>query len=168
VCARVARPAWVPGPSTSPLEVSAQMRPIARRALRYFAFGSVVLMAFAVCLILMIRHATRCDRFESILATDSQGRTVKSTFEACTLVGSNNQEWVDLVTTSGRHHRIMAFEPWGGEGADTAHGPFEPVVTWTTPRAMHISIGTVGTIIEEHDKVDDVDLTYDIGRVLYK
>jgi hypothetical protein len=156
------------GPSTSPLEVSAQMRPTARRALRFLAVASTILAAFLICVVLVVRHSTRCDRFESLLATDGHGRTVKSTFEACTLIGTATQEWVDLVTTSGRHRTIMAFVPWGGEGGPGAHGPFEPVVTWTTPGAMHISIGTVGSITEKHDSVDGVDVTYDIGTILHK
>jgi hypothetical protein len=112
-----------------------------------------------------------CDRVESVLSRDSLGRTVTSTFEACTTIGTSTREWVDLVLASGRRRRVLTFVPWGGELSSpgvTVREPFEPVVTWANPSAMHISIGTVSQLSEQHDDVDGVRITYSIGTIIYR
>jgi hypothetical protein len=138
------------------------MRPLIRRALRALVVGPVVLAGFSSC-------GISCDHYESVLATDERGRTVRSTFEACG-PGVGNTEWLDLVSSSGQRRRIFAFEPTGGVLA--FHGtpvkePLEPVVTWLAPDKLHIAIGTVGSVVEKHDTVNGVHVTYDIAMILY-
>jgi hypothetical protein len=145
------------------------MRPLVRRALRVLVAGSMLLAAFSLCGVLLLRHLSPCDHYESVLATDERGRTVRSTLEACG-PGVGNTEWLDLVSSSGQRHRIFAFGPTGGVLA--VHGvpvkqPIEPIVTWLAPDRLHIAIGTVGSIVERHDTVDGVHVTYDIAMTLY-
>jgi hypothetical protein len=145
------------------------MHPRVRRALRVAVAGAAVLAVFSWCGVLLLRHLSRCDHYESVLATDERGRTVRSTFEACG-PGVGNTEWLDLVSSSGQRRRIFAFEPWGG--VLTSRGtpvkePFEPVVTWSAPDNLHIAIGTVSAVLEKYDTVGDVHVTYNIEMTLH-
>jgi hypothetical protein len=85
---------------------------------------------------------------------------VTSTFEACGGFGTTVEERIDLVAPSGRHERIMTFLPWVGVDPAEKREPLEPLVTWTEPAAIRVTLGTVGRIIEKHDDVDGVHITY--------
>jgi hypothetical protein len=113
-----------------------------------------------------------CDRYQSVLSTDTQGRTLRSTFEACSFIGNQNEQWVDLELPSGKSERVMSFEPWGGEVASLDgvdyKPPFDPVATWHGANELEISIGTIGHLLEARDNVAGVHVTYKIGAIVSK
>ena len=127
-----------------------------------------IVLALGLRLILF-RHP--CDRVQTVLSRDSQGRTVVSVFDACTALGTSVWESVDLLTPTEGRVRLFTFVPWGGE---TSHqgksvtGPFRPSATWITPSDLRLSIGTVDQVIHERSEADGVRITYDVRTDLSK
>ena len=110
-----------------------------------------------------------CDRMQQALAHDGHGRSVVSTFAACTIIGTSTEQTIELVLPSGRRETIFKFVPNGGVVAYKGvkvPGPFGPEAVWVSPNILEISIGAVAAILEKHDQVEDVHITYKIGMVL--
>lgn len=79
-----------------------EMRQLIQKSLLLVALAVVLPIALlAVLRIAAFPHP--CDRIETVLVADSKGRSVTSTFEACTTLGTVTSEWVDVVSPSGRH-----------------------------------------------------------------
>jgi hypothetical protein len=142
-----------------------------RRWLRALLIGAVTLAIFAATLIVILRlfFQNHCDRFETVLATASDGKSVVYKYEACTAIGTTVDATVDLVTSKHRK-TIFRFDP--AYGIVSYHdiqvtAPLDPSAAWTSPNAVKISIGTVAAVSEERTKTDDVMVTYDIGRNLH-
>jgi hypothetical protein len=57
---------------------------------------------------------TPCDRWEEVLATDANGRSVVSEFEACTGIGTTLAASIELRSASGHATTIFKYEPSGG------------------------------------------------------
>jgi hypothetical protein len=110
-----------------------------------------------------------CDRGEKVLARDDQGRSIVSVFEACTSLGTETAESIELKSASGDKKRIFKYEPNGGVLAckgRTFPAAAEPSVDWSNPRVIHISIPVVSSILEKHETLDGIRVTYEIGPVL--
>jgi hypothetical protein len=144
-----------------------------RRILRVILFSaaSFVLVAGAFFVVLrwdVFRNA--CDRFDTPLAEISDGRSVVYRLEACTIIGTSVSESVDLVSPSGHHKTVFSFASAASfpsyDGIPVT-GPVGPSATWTAPRSLKISIGTVAAILEQRSEIDDVQVTYDIGTNLH-
>ncbi len=112
-----------------------------------------------------------CDQVETVLSRDSQSRTVVDVSQACTAIGTSTEEWVELVSSTGRRVRVLTFVPWGGEypnGGPPVNGPFLPSVTWISSDDLQVSIGTVQQVLQQRTKAAGVRITYDIGTDLSK
>jgi hypothetical protein len=110
-----------------------------------------------------------CDREERVLATQSGGRSVVSRFEACTGLGTELTQSIELRSTTGERKTILEYEPSGGIvgcGGKTFPTEQEPSVDWSNPMAIHISISIVYGISEKHDSVNGIPVIYDIGTVI--
>ena len=133
--------------------------------------GLVIIgVVLVLCLrLVLFRHP--CDRVQTILSRDAQGRTVVSVFSACTAIGTSVQESVDLLTPTGRRVRLFTFVPWSGETKYRGRpvtGPFQPSATWVTPSDLRLSIGTVDQVIRERTEADGVRIIYDVRTDLAK
>jgi hypothetical protein len=104
-----------------------------------------------------------------VLATDARGRSIVSKFEACTTLGTSMEDSIELKSTSGDRMVIFKYVPDGGIvgcKGKTFPATVEPSVDWSNPSLIHISIPVVSSIVEEHDTVDGMRVTYEIGSVL--
>jgi hypothetical protein len=144
-----------------------------KRALRVTRFSVAGLLVVLGGLIAFLRtqlFPEHCDREEYVLAKGSSGRTLNYKFEACTALGTNVEEAVELVFPSGHRRVIFRFEPADGivsyKGIPVA-GPLQPSATWTSPHSVKISIGTVADILEQQNQIDDVSVTYAIASNLH-
>jgi hypothetical protein len=115
-----------------------------------------------------------CDRWEEVLATDAQGRSVISELEACTSIGTSLSETIELRSAHNRSATILKYAPGGGQAGckwkmfPRAREGNTVKVDWSNPAVIHISIGVVSSIVEKIDEVDGVRVTYDIGTVISK
>ena len=145
-----------------------------RRVLKTATLAVAGLFIIVVALVLFLkldlfRHP--CDRVQTVLSRDNQGRDIVSVFQACTAIGTSLQEWVDLVLPNGRRVRLFTFVPWGGETSyrgEPVRGPFEPSATWVSPRDLRLSIGTVNRVIQARSQAAGVRITYDVRTDLSK
>jgi hypothetical protein len=131
------------------------------------AIACVVLVAF----IRFVLFRNSCDRFETVLSKDPNGRSVNYVFQACTTIGTVTEGWVDLILPTGHRVHLLTFAPWGGEVTHdglAVKGPFQPSAIWVGPTNLRISIGTVGKVIRRRQEADGVHVTYDVGMELYK
>jgi hypothetical protein len=131
--------------------------------------GALLVVAAASFVLLANIFWPHCDGEERVLATQSQGRSVVSHFEACTGIGTALTQSIELRSASGERTTILSYEPNPGiAGCRRKMFPTqqEPVVDWTNPRDIHISISVVAGIFEKHDAVNGIHITYDIGTVI--
>jgi hypothetical protein len=142
------------------------------KILLMLGLSAAVLVIALVVVVRFVLFPHPCDRFETVLSKDPQGRSVSYVYQACTTIGTVTEGWVDLAPSHGRTVHLMTFAPWGGEVSDKfgtpVRKPFEPVATWTSPTELRISIGTVGKVIQQRANADGVHVSYDIGMELYK
>lgn len=136
------------------------------KAVLIAAMGLTVIAAaiFVVLKYWIFRNA--CDRVDTVLAKDPEGRSVVYKFEACTTIGTTVDARVDLMSRSGNHNTIFRFSP--AHGYVLATEPLEPSATWVSPHSLKISIGTVAAILEQRLEIEDVHVTYDIGTNLHE
>jgi hypothetical protein len=133
--------------------------------------ASVATVAAMVFGLISFMWWPRCDRSQEVLATQSVGRSIVSCFEACTGLGTDLSESIELKLASGKRKTILRYGPSGGVvGCKGKTFPPEqqPLVDWSDPKLIHISIGVVYDIDEKHDAVEGVPVKYDIGRVFAK
>jgi len=110
-----------------------------------------------------------CDRAVNVLATDSHGQSIISCFEACRSLGTTLAESIELKSASGKRTSILEYAPDGGTVGclgRTFPTNREPVVDWSDPRVIHISISVIASIFKQYDTVNGVKVTYDIGSVI--
>jgi hypothetical protein len=124
------------------------------------------------CVVASLVGCGGCDRFETVLATDTQGRSVVSVFNACTTVGTTLDETIELRSPSGRRTPFFRFVPNGGQvgcpklpGVQIPASP-EATVKWDADGAIHLAISALYAIDERHDVVDGIPVKYDIGIVI--
>lgn len=145
-----------------------------RLLLKVILFATASVMILCAALFVAVRFMLfphPCDRFETMLSRDAEGRSVEYVFEACTTIGTDTEGWVDLISASGNRIHIFTFEPWGGEISHKGvrvKGPFEPAATWIGRNELRISIGTVGRVLQRQSQVDGIRVSYAIGLELYK
>jgi hypothetical protein len=111
-----------------------------------------------------------CERLDRVLAKSDQGRSAVYSLEICTNIGTRVNASVDVVSSSGRHQTALRFLPVYGLvkwRAGEVTGPAEPSAAWISPRSLRISIGTVGTVLEQRPDMGDVQVTYDIRKDLH-
>jgi hypothetical protein len=133
--------------------------------------GVVIIGVVAVLCLRLVLFRHPCDRVQTVLSRDGQGRTVVSVFSACTAIGTSVQESVDLLTATGHRVRLFTFVPWSGETryrGSPVTGPFRPSATWVTPSDLRLSIGAVDRVIEERSEAEGVRITYDVRSNLAK
>jgi hypothetical protein len=88
------------------------MRPAWRSAWAMTASFAVVFgAAIAVFDYMFWPH---CDRGEKVLARDDHGRSIVSVLEACTSLGTETAESIELQSASGDKKPIFKYEPNGG------------------------------------------------------
>ena len=111
----------------------------------------------------------RCEQYEKLLATDSHGRSVVSVIKVCGSLGSTMVESIQLKSGFWERKTIFKYEPNGGvigcKGRNFP-GVAEPSIDWRNPGVIHISIAVVASIIEKHDELDGMRVTYEIGPIL--
>jgi hypothetical protein len=110
-----------------------------------------------------------CEQYEKLFATDAHGRTIVSVLEACGSIGTTVVESIQLKSGFWERKTILKYEPNGGVigcKGSTFPGVVEPSIDWHDPGVIHISIAVVASIIEKHDELDGMRVTYDIGPVL--
>jgi len=143
------------------------MRPIWQSSLA--AVLSFATVGAGLITMLMYTLMPKCDREELILATDAHGRSIVSVFKACTSIGTTVEESIQLKSAYGARKAIFKYEPNGGVigcKGKAFPGVAEPSVDWRDPGVIHISIAVVASIIEKHDSVEGLSVTYEIGPVL--
>jgi hypothetical protein len=114
--------------------------------------------------------ADPCERVNNVLARSGQGGAAVYNLEVCTNIGTIVNASVDLGSSSGRRQTAFRFLPVYGlvrwrTGEVT--GPTEPSADWISPHSLRISIGTVGTVLEQRTEVGDVHVVYDIRKDLH-
>ena len=134
---------------------------------------AVLSFAFVPGVILLAMFAylvwPRCDQYEQLFATDSHGRSIVSVIKVCGWLGSTMVESIQLKSGLWRRKTIFKYEPNGGVlgcKGRTFPGIAEPSIDWRDPGVIHISIAVISGIIEKHDSVDGLRVTYEIGPVL--
>jgi hypothetical protein len=144
-----------------------------KRIWKAVLFGAVSLVVGAIALFAVLTYGifrNACDRFDTVLAIDSGGRSVVYKFAACTTIGTTVEASVDLVSRAGHRETVFSFSPADGlisyRGIQVT-GPLEPSATWTSRRSLNISIGTVAAIIKQRSDIADVHVTYDISKNLH-
>jgi hypothetical protein len=133
------------------------------------ALGSLAIVGAMGIGVLAYMFWPHCDHDERTLATQSDGRSVVSLFEACTGFGTTLTQSIELRSETGRRTTILEYQPSGGiVGCRGKAFPTEqePSVDWSNPQDIHISISVVYGISEKHDTVNGVHVTYDIGTVI--
>jgi hypothetical protein len=128
----------------------------------------MLILLAAVFWFAMFRNA--CDRFDTVLAKDADGRAVVYKFEACTTIGTSVDARVDLVSASGDSTTIFRFSPADGYVSyrgNPVTGSLEPSAEWLSPHSLKISIGTVAAVLDQRSEVEGVRVTYDIGTNLH-
>jgi hypothetical protein len=131
--------------------------------------ATVVIVLGAGIGVLVYAFGPHCDREETILASDGNGRSIVAVFEACTGFGTETSESIQLKSASGDRKNIFVYVPNGGTlgcNGKTFPPVAEPSADWTDPRLIHIAIGVVSSIVERHETVDGMRVTYDPGPVL--
>jgi hypothetical protein len=131
--------------------------------------GAIAVVLGAAIAILIHVLWPHCDREERVLANDGNGRSIVSVFEACTSLGTQTVESIQLKATSGDRKTIFSYVPNGGTlgcNGKTFPAVAEPSVDWTNPSVIHISIRVVSSIMEKHDTLDEMRVTYELGPVL--
>jgi hypothetical protein len=111
----------------------------------------------------------RCDRWETVLASDAAGRSIVSVFQACTGLGTETAESIELKSASGERRTIFRYVPNGGMAGCNGKrfpGVAEPYVDWTNAKDIHISIAVVSSIVEKHETLDGMRITYELGPIL--
>src|ERR1700679_4042782 len=74
-----------------------------------------------------------CDGEEKVLATNRNGQSIVSVFKACTSIGTQVSQSIQLVTATGRRKNILVYEPNGGVigcKGKTFPGDAEPSAEW--------------------------------------
>ena len=137
-----------------------------RRRIRISAttVASLTIVGGALLVVIRSMFHDNCNRVETALARDGQGRLVL-------YVNACEQGWVDLVSPTGHRVHLLTFSAWGGElthNGRPVNGPFEPTANWESANDLRISIGTVGKIEQQQTEVNGVHVTYHIGSELYK
>jgi hypothetical protein len=133
------------------------------------ALGSLAIIGAMGIGLLAYMFRPHCDRDETVLATQSEGRSVVSCFEACTGLGTTLTQSIELRSATGERKTILEYEPNGGiVGCKGKTFPRQqaPSVDWSSPQVIYISIGVVASITEKHDDVNGVHVMYDIGTVI--
>jgi hypothetical protein len=139
------------------------------RKFLWWAMGSIAIVCAIGIGLVTILFWPRCDRWEEALATDSTGRSVVSRFEACTGLGTTTEQSIDLKSATGGSESTMKYIPNGGMTGcrgKSFSATSDPTVDWSKPGVIHISIGAVSSILEKHDAVGGINITYDIGTVI--
>jgi hypothetical protein len=111
-----------------------------------------------------------CERFSRVLARSSQGSSAVYSVEICRRIGTIINASVDVVSPSGRSETAFRFLPVYGLvrwRASEVIGPAEPIANWTSPGSLRVSIGTVGTVLQQRSQVGATHVTYDIRKNLH-
>ncbi len=130
--------------------------------------GVVVIATGVLTIFAPAKHS--CEHFDSVLARSSEGSAAVYTFELCTQMGTMANASVDVVSPSGRSETAFRFLPVYGLvkwRAGDVVGSAEPSATWSSPDSLRLSIGTVGTILEERSQVGGTHVSYDIRKNLH-
>jgi hypothetical protein len=143
------------------------MRPIWKVVWTTVAVVALVLVAaLAIPVFMFWPH---CDRRETVLASDGAGRSIVSVFKACTGLGTETAESIELKSASGERRTIFRYVPNGGTAGCNGKrfpGVAEPNVDWINAKDIHISIAVVSSIVEKHDTLDGMRVTYELGPIL--
>jgi hypothetical protein len=130
----------------------------------------VVITAGTLTMLRSAPAGDSCERLDSELAKSGQGTSAVYSLEVCTDIGTRVTASVDVVSSSGRQQTAFRFLPVYGLlkwRAGEVTGTAEPSAAWVSPRSLRISIGTVGTVLEERPDIGDVRVTYDIRKNLH-
>ena len=141
-----------------------------RKVIWITLLGIVVIGAGTVLTVNFTPVADACERVNSVLAESGQGRYAVYRLEVCTNIGTIINASVDVVSSSGRRQTAFRFLPVYGLvkwRAGEVSGPAEPSAAWISPHSLRISIGTVGTVLEQRTEIGDVHVTYDVRKDLH-
>jgi hypothetical protein len=108
----------------------------------------------------------RCDKWERRLPKDAHGRTVVVVEQGCSGFSNGLRIAIDLAFADGTRATIFQYEDASWNAA--YYGQSTPVIEWIGNDRLKISVGAVGAIEKEIDRLRDVAIEYHIGHVLYK
>ena len=141
-----------------------------RKVIWMTLLSTVVVTAGTVATLKFTPAANSCERVNSVLAQSGQGSSAVYNLEVCTNIGTIINASVDLVSSSGRRQTAFRFLPVYGLvkwRAGEVTGPAEPSAAWISPHSLRISIGTIGTVLEQRTEVGEVHVTYDMRKDLH-
>jgi hypothetical protein len=143
------------------------MRPIWRTASTVAA--SVATVAILAVGMLAYMFWPHCDGEEKVLATNRNGQSIVSVFKACTSIGTRVSQSIQLVSATGERKNILVYEPNGGVigcKGKTFPGVAEPSAEWTDSQHVRIAIAVLSSIVEKHETVNEMSVSYELGPVL--
>jgi hypothetical protein len=145
------------------------MRPIWRTVSA--AVASVAIVMISAVGVLAYMFWPHCDREEKVLARNRDGQSVVSVFKACTGLGTEISQSIQLVSATGKRTTFFVYEPNGGVigcKGKTFPGVAEPTAEWTDSNHIHIAIAVLSGIVEKHETVNGFRVIYDLGPELAK
>jgi hypothetical protein len=143
------------------------MRPLWKTA--SIVAASVATVAILAVGILAYMFWPHCDGEEKVLATNRNGQSIVSVFKACTSMGTLISQSIQLVAATGERKNILVYEPNGGVigcKGKTFPGVAEPSAEWTDPQHIRIAIAVLSSIVEKHETVNAMSVSYELGPVL--
>jgi hypothetical protein len=132
----------------------------------------VVRYGLAVCVVLCLLAGAwiythpleRCDRWEKTLSSDKQNPAVFLIEEGCSGFNNGATFSIDIPSREGRRETVFKYKDASWNAA--YRNQTTPSVEWVSPNNLKISIGAVETVEVKLAKLDDLKISYDIGRVL--
>jgi len=126
----------------------------------------------AVCLLLCLGVGTwmythpleRCDKWERVLSNDKQNPTVFLIEEGCSGINNGATFSIDVPSREGRRQIVFKYTDASWNAA--YRNQTTPSVEWVSRNNLKISIGAVESVEVKLAKLDDLKISYDIGRVL--
>jgi hypothetical protein len=112
-----------------------------------------------------------CDRLQTVLATDTQGRTVVSSVEICSTSDTATVESVSVRWPSGRQEVLLRFVPNVGMTSSSGRAlsePLEPSATWIAPGVLRISMQSVDRILDKREVINGIHVMYEMGGVPFR
>jgi hypothetical protein len=109
----------------------------------------------------------RCERWEEVLATDAQNRSIRDTLEACGDLGTVLKQTVELVT-SGKRFLVAEIIPTGGASCgSTSRSAASPLrAQWIGANAIRLSAGSIADFGERKDLVAGVRIEYGMKEIM--
>jgi hypothetical protein len=133
------------------------------RVLRY-GLAICMLLCLGVGIWMYMHPLERCDKWEKVLSNDKQNPSVFLIEEGCSGFSNGAAFSIDIPSREGGRQTVFKYTDASWNAA--YKNQTTPYVEWVSPNNLKISIGVVESVEVKLAKLDDLKISYDIGRVL--